>query len=714
MGFIRFFLLSSAASLPTLAAAQSVDVPQQREANPVGLAEILVTAQKRSENLQNVPIAVSAISQEALASKGIGNVLDLQQAIPNLNISNANGVVNTSIRGVGSNGIAPGFENSVAIYIDGVYVASQVASLLNLTNVSQIAVLKGPQGTLFGRNATGGVLQIVTRQPTEQSVAEGTIGYGNYQTLNGAAYIAGPIAKDLNADIAFYGISMGKGYGNSQVTGHDLYRIKHDITVRSKWVWTPSSLTRITLIGDYSNTSNSINAVIPVPGTVSGYNPAGGPQPDLGYDSLSDTRNFVRGWAAGGTLILDQKIGTLSLTSISAYRESRYRSLFDIDGSNFAAGDSGEYTWPDKQFTQEVQLQSNASGPLKWTVGGYYYLGKAEYDPLIVELDSIGLRLNVVDRLRTESIAGFAQGTYELAQDTNFTLGARYTHETRKVYDGVTDSSFGRVTAPDIKVTFNKLTFRVALDHRFSRDVLAYASFNRGFKSGGFNLSNPGTPAYRPETLDAYEVGLKTDLFDRRVRLNVSGFYNRYSDVQSQILSGGVILIVNAAKATTYGLDADIQAQVSPNFELTGGLGLLSAKYDFYPNAVISTPVGGTPVSFGSAKGNQLPLSSPVTASIGIRYHVPLASGEVSFSPTLSYNSGQYFESDNVIKQGAYALLNAGIQWSSADEHFSLSLYGRNLTDKRVVSWASTTPNGTHVSNYAAPRTYGITAGFKF
>jgi iron complex outermembrane receptor protein len=703
-------------TISTNAYAQSSDNDQSV------LREIIVTAQKRSENLQNVPIAISAITADDLESKGVGGVLELRQAVPNLNFGNANGALQASLRGIGSSAIQPGFENSFAIYIDDVYIGSQNHSFLNLSNIAQVAVLKGPQGTLFGRNATAGVMQVTTRTPTTEPIVEGTLSYGNYQTISGTAYMSGAIAPNLNADFTFYGKHQGEGFGENLVNGKDPYRIKHDIAARSKWVWTPSDDTKLTLIGDYSDFYNTLNAVTLLPGTVSGYAPAQGPAPDRGYDIAVNTRNLRKGWNAGGSLRLDQNLGDVSLVSITAYRESETSIVFDFDGSDYEPGTDSFNRQPEWQFSQELQLQSSSSGRFKWTVGGFYYRANASFDPSIIDLTTAGLLVTIVGKQRTESIAGFVQGTYEISDNTNLTLGGRYTHETREAFGGnvvrqiaATGTVIATVSPPDIKKAANKFTFRLALDHRFSSEVLGYASFNRGFKSGGFNVNSPGTPAYEPETLDTYEVGLKTDLLDRRLRVNVAGFYNKYSDVQSQILNAvGQLTIVNAAKATTYGLDMDFQARLSDSLDLNGGLGLLHAEYDSYPGAQFSTPLGGTPVTVGDAKGNRIPLASPITATIGFDYHRPLGSGKISLSSNLYYNDGQFFEADNVIEQKAYAYLNSTLKWVSADEHFSLAVFGKNLTNQRVIGWVATTGNGTHVGHFRAPRTYGVTAGFKF
>lgn len=269
--------------------------------------------------------------------------------------------------------------------------------------------------------------------------------------------------------------------------------------------------------------------------------------------------------------------------------------------------------------------------------------------------------------------------------------------------------------APDREKSYNKLTFRASLDHRFSRQVMAYASFNRGFKGGGFTTAQPGTDPYRPEVIDAIEVGLKTDLLDRRLRVNVAGFHYDYSDIQIQVLRGGSIGIINGPSAKIYGVDMDFQAVISDAFRLSGGVGWTHSRFGRFIGCQVGTPLGGTPVNVaGDCSGNQLPLASEWLANFNADYTVDLGSGSLNFNGNIYYIDGFYPESDNIVEQKAYAQLGASVRWTSEDEHFTLSAFGKNLTNRRVINFESTTADGTHAGFFSAPRTYGVSAGFKF
>ncbi len=712
--------------VPGSPATQSSIIDANNSEQTGGLGDIVVTAQRRSENLQNVPIAVTAVTGSQLARSNISNVLDLRNVVPSLNIVNSNNILQTSLRGIGSTAAAPGFENPVAIYVDGVYLGDQASAYLDFNNVSQVEVLKGPQGTLFGRNATGGLVQVTTRTPGQEFAAEGDISYGNYQTVTGNAYLAGPISSTLAADVAVRVVHQGDGFGTNLASGQSVYKVNHNVAVRSKWVFTPTDATKLTVIGDYSNSSDSLSPFSILAGTYSGFAPPPGTPgafkaPDLGYDVRLDTPSFKHGWSADGSVRLDQKLGSISLASITAYRSSRYSVSFDYDGSTLTPGEQVSYTQPAHQFSQEFQLSSPSQGRLTYVAGLYYYNAVGRYSPVFLGLDDAGVQITIRNTQRTQSLAGYGQATYELFDQTHLTVGLRYTTEKREAVDGSTAVfvepialALPVVYAPNQSARFNKLTFRVSLDHRFSTEVLGYLSFNRGFKSGGFNTGTPGTVPYRPETIDAFEGGVKTDLLDRHLRLNIAGFYYNYSDIQSQFLTGGAITVINAASAHLYGADVDFQALITDRLRLSGGFSAISANYRSYPNAPLGSLLGGTPSGIGSAAGNRLPLAAKLTTNFGLNYTMPLAGGTIDYGATVYYNSGFYFEADNNIKQGRYAQLAFTAKWTDASKRFSLGVFGKNLNNERVISFETTNPNGTHVGEYTAPRTYGVTAGFKF
>jgi len=302
---------------------------------------------------------------------------------------------------------------------------------------------------------------------------------------------------------------------------------------------------------------------------------------------------------------------------------------------------------------------------------------------------------------------------------TNLTLGIRYTHETKDITGIATTTevvggpSFGTVASPNQTASYSTPTWRLALDHRFSPDLMVYASYNRGFKAGGFNGQFPTDKAFLPETLDAYEIGAKSDLFDRRLRLDAALFYYDYKNIQVERFVGNEQSIYNGAAAEVYGLDVDFEARLTSNFTLSGGLTALHDRFTNFPDATISTQVPtGIVVTTGSAKGNRLPYSPDFSGSITGTYHVPTSFGEASFDASYSYNAGYFSQPDNILRQPAYSLLALGAGLK-LDNGVRVRAWVRNALDAKIynVLDAGTFDSGDALQ---APRTYGVTLSAKF
>lgn len=699
--------------------------PAAAAGSGVQLEEVIVTAQKRSEDLQNVPIAVNTLDAEALFESGVSDVTDLGAVVPGLNITSANGILNTSLRGIGSNGIAPGFENPIALYVDGVYYASSTANFLNVANVAQVAVVKGPQGTLYGRNATGGLVQVTTRDPSEGRQLQASLSYGNYESSAATVYLGGNLSDRVAADISVYAARQGEPWGDNPSTGGELYTFDNDVTVRSKWVFSLSDTTSITLTGDYSDLDSRMRGATVQPGTISGFTPALGSAPDLDYDIANDAPNWKKGHAAGGSLLIRHDFDGFSVSSLTAYRESEYRRSFELDGGPLPLA-YAEETWPDSQFTEELQIQSLGDSALTWQAGAFYFKGKAAFTPITLYANFLGANLSFFNRQSSESIAAYAQGTYAFSDKTKLTLGGRYTEETREAYDGSTSVyvipfqlQLPPEYADDMESTFDKFNYRVSLDHRFSDALLAYVSSSSGFKSGGFNTGSPGTAPYMPETVTAYEIGAKADLWDRRVRWNNAVYFYDYKDLQTQVLdTSGVIFIANAASAEIYGFESDLEWQATEALHVTAGISFIDSEYTSYPGALLSDPAGGVPSvidpSGVGAKGNSLPYAAEFTATLGADYSWSLPVGTFRLAVGGYYNDGYYFEADNVMEQDSFLDLTANVRWTSSSGRYWIGAYGGNLSDERIIGYGTTQSNGTHLLQWAAPLTYGITMGVSF
>ncbi|WP_260928138.1 TonB-dependent receptor [Novosphingobium sp. 9] len=706
-----------------------------------GLQEIIVTAQKRAENQQDVPIAVTAVSAATLENAHITDTSDLKAVAPSLNFSTAVGGFGLPrIRGVGSTGVGPGIENPVATYIDGVYISSPIGAITGLNDIAQVAVLKGPQGTLFGRNATGGLIQITTRKPSDTPTMSFRVGYGNYDTVTASTYISSGIAHGLAASLAAQYENRGDGFGVNVHTGNPIMT-QRSFTTRGKLRWdSDDGDTSAEISADYAKVSGVNPAFRPISLNVLGAY-AGGDKRDID----SDIDPVMRSRQYGASLTIDHDFGGASIKSISAYRNMRLYVAFDPDGTTedewafipgangpalgFAHGYLIENTQIDKSFTQEVQLLSNGSGPFSWVLGGFYMWSQGLYQPgrsTNAFLTSLGRYTDVDAQQKLNSLAGFAQGTYRLGEDTNFTAGIRYTHDRREgqgiriTYDA-NGNPLPVQTPPQgveesYKDTFPKVTWRLSLDHRFSPNVMAYASYNRGFRSAAYVVGNFGlatsitNKVLKPEVIDAYEVGLKTDLFDRRLRFNLAGYYYDQTNVQVMQIQNGIQTIYNAKGAHIYGLDADFQFEPIDHLLFTGGFNWTHARYTQFPNAqlTVPNPAGGNTLTTGDASGNRLQNVPDWTLSVGASYQI----GKVTIAGNYYHNDGWAADPDNRVWQPSYDLVDASITWKS-DKGLSLAVWGKNLTNQfyfQQLGASNFADNGVQ----ANPRTYGVTLGYDF
>jgi iron complex outermembrane recepter protein len=697
-------------------AASAVDTAAAPNEEQNSLSEIVVIAQRRAENLQEVPIAISAVSGKQLAAMAAANIAALADVTPGLQMNTNQGSLQPHIRGVGSN--IPDAENSVAMYVDGVYVASPSAALLSLNNIQQIETLKGPQGTLFGRNATGGALLVETRDPTPTFTTNMDVGYGNFQTATFNGYVADGVAPGLAADVALHVSHQGQGYGRNLDTGSDIYQTNLDLALRSKWLWAPSDADSVRVIFDYSRRYGSSASPDYIPrGTYPSFleyptvtTPAPRPYDINTFLDPSDSLD-----SGGASARIDHSMSWAKLVSISAYRQQSFDVQFDI---TLTPATSIRVPLPfppftaiiplptvnalakDKQFSQEFQLVSPDDSNLRWLnwVAGLYYFHDREQ------------QVNSFSEVSTDSYSGFGETHLEFIPGSHLTLGLRYTDEEKQL--SVSPGYIGTVT-PAPTTWFSQLTYRLGLDHKFDNGTLIYLSRNLGFKSGGYNSTQPSLPNYAPEILKAYEVGAKTELLEHRVRLNGAAFYYDYTGIQlTKLTTSNQVQYYNGPPATSYGADLDLQAQVTQALRLDLGASYIHGRFTSdtppvqynVPNPAF--PGGSTP-SFGSADGNQLPDTPEWTASLGLSYLIPTPRGDWTLDAQYLRNSGFYGEADNQLRQPAYDNLNSALHWHVNNGPFTVSLWCRNMTNSLVYTAVAGNFLAS-LAQYAPPRTYGV------
>lgn len=667
--------------------------------------EIVVTAQRREERLRDVPISITAVNAERVESAGITDVVSLPALIPNFSVQVAVSGYTPSLRGVGSSqtGAAPNEEQPVATYIDGVYIAAPVGvSTMQFNNIERIEVLRGPQGTLFGRNATGGVVQIVTREPSQEFQGQLTAGYGNYDTISGKAYVTGGLGNGIAADIAVVYEDRNDGFGRNFTTGRETF-LNENLGLRSSLLLTPTGRTKIRVTGDYTHSDYWGPEFQLVPGITGADGVSTNPGPFNGLGERPIRAQFEN-W--GVAAHITQELGAVDLVSISAYRSLEGTVDWDQDMTS-APLVAAQFHPRLDTFSQELQLRSPSTGPLEWMLGLYYYWGKGGYDPTYIDNRSTTSGVQT-----TNSYSAFGQATYTLTDSTKVTAGLRYTIEDQSM-DWYQVSPAGAVTYDDVsKQEFDALTWRLVLAHEFSPQVNGYLSYNRGVHSGGFVSGSPGTPGYDPEYLDAYEIGFKTDLFDRRLQFNIAAFYYDYRDMHVKSLLTGSSLTQNAASAELYGVDADLTFRASRNLSLFAGLGTVRSEFREFPAATAISPTGVR--SAIDAKGNEAPGAAPFTGSLGANLELPLAGGTFFATSTLSYNSGFYVGPDNRLEVPDYALLSGTMGWRSENDRYEVRLWARNITDSTYYIWRIEQATVRDAQAQGPPRTYGIELTAKF
>lgn len=694
---------------------------------PAQLEEIVVTAQRRSEKAQSVPVAISTFSAKMMTNLQITSSRDLANFVPGLNITRANVASVPFLRGVGNFTATPGNEAAISTYVDDVYYASPAASTFSFNNTSRIEVLKGPQGTLFGRNAAGGVISIYTRDPTSNPEVQTSAGYSNYNTFSGSFYGSTGLAPDLAVDLSVYAQRQGDGWGHNTFNGLDTY-LSNEISVRSKMVYAPSSTWKIRIIGDFDKTRNDSSSVLNIiPGT----------RTLLGYDTAPEFFSTSQNFSSiglqqqyGASLRIDHDLDWVTATSITAWRRSTGAGHQDTDVSplNYS---SSAFSPKQTTTTQEFQLASPAGSKIKWIVGAYLFLDNAGLNPIEQfgppYIAHPGSTQDVFSVQHTTSYAGYSQVTVPVFANTNVTAGLRYTDDRRSIDARFIDLNGVQFNQVHQSADFPKVTYRVSVDQNLAKDMLLYASYNRGFKSGNYAVNSPAAAPVKPEVIDAYEVGLKSELLNRTLRVNLSAFYYRFNDLQVQeSLAAGTILL-NAASATYKGADLELNYVVTERLSLIGAFEVLQAKYLSFPAAVFNYPCtsikipgcaksvngGGYYVLPGNAAGKRIPYAENGSATVSATYEIPVGPGHFLLTGSTAYHPGFYFDVQNTLEQRAYALFDASVSWSSSGDIWNLKVWGKNLADEHY--YAQQQVNATS-ANYSAnaPRTFGFTIAYRY
>ncbi|MGE4431299.1 MAG: TonB-dependent receptor [Sphingobium sp.] len=739
---LRIMLAStSAMAMPMAAFAQdgAAAQPDQETATSgrsVGLEEIIVTATRRAESLQRVPLTVTAMTETGLRDAGIQNSRELQIATPGLTFNQAGGgFAQPYIHGIGTEITTPGGENSVPIFIDDVYVSQSLLGVQQLGGVERVEVLKGPQGTLYGRNASGGAINIQTKNPGNDPEGDLSASYGNYNAIKLQGYVSVPLSESLAANIAAT-FEDRDGFGKSLNTGQDINDL-HYYSVRAKLRYHPTDNFEAILTGHYFDkddkdhigyTYTTAFGTSPVPVAV-GANVTYNSQ-DL-YTAYNNLGSRVQ--AGGANLRLKVELGDTTLTTVSSYAKMKNRIGVDYVSASLPVFNFQAITEA-RTFTQSIYVNGRI-GDLTWT-GGIQYLN---------DISSFGPNFAYVSgpaepdtaayaSIKTESIAGYAEGTYAFNDIFKITGGVRLNRDRKtqrrlQIYGG---PGLGNIDSPNEGAgtllsstprngrTFNSFTFKISPQAQITPDLLVYAKVETGFKSGTFNSLVAGD-SVKPERITSYEAGFKSELFDDRVRVNLSAFLYNLKDLQIFYLNpqNGTTLIQSAPRSRIWGADLEVMAKLTEGLTLSAGATYLNAKYrDYVANSVYAPDPGGpgNQALFGvDVSGNRMQRAPEFTGNIRATYDFPLPdeSGKLKANVQYYYSDSYYGDAIERFKIDSFDVVNAGLEYTLPGDRLSLEVWGRNLFNKFYFTYATVDPFGDRASP-SDPRTYGATVRYKF
>lgn len=745
-------LLAISAGNVSAQVADAASAPAVADAQP-GLEQVTVTVTRRATSLQQVPGSIQSISSSTLTDLGIQAVSDLPALTPGLVTAKAATVV-TFLRGVGINSSGFTTEAPVAIYLDGLYMPNPASGVFSFNNIERIEVLKGPQGTLYGRNSTAGLISVVTREPEKQPRMDLSVGLESYNTKNLGFYGSTPLAENLFFSLSAISSTQGTGWGRNVFTGSEIMK-KDERGAHMKLLWKPAPGTKVTLSGFYDHNNSDIGLVSPLfPGSVG----VDGTRSLGNYEYA--TRRDPRGITEQSSIALkvEHDAGFANFVSLTGYQNARSAQDFTSNGipGNPVLGQSAvenTLTGNSKAMSQEFQLSSKPSAsPFDWLAGAFFFkndtaIGQDIWSTCVGTVCAAApLPTRIAAFPTTRSSSVYADGTYKILENTRLTLGLRYTDDTKGL-SGVQmplagkpnsvaalpptavlhpgDPYAGNPAGIPTSISFPKTTFRAVLAQDLAKDVNAYLSFNRGFKSGEYNPGVFNNPPSKPETLDSIELGLKSQFFERRVRLNASVFNYDYKDMQLRSTAPpappGGFLQLNAANASVKGVDLDFSYRATSSLTLNGGFEYLDAKFEtftggtcFKPRTIAGPVLGGVTASACDLSGYAMPNAPKFSSSLGFKYSVDTAGGPLVLTANDQYRSDYPFVADGSLQNKAYHVVNASATWTPPNDHFDIQLYAKNLTNSYYATGATGGVVGSNVMYPGAPRTVGITLSYHY
>ncbi|WP_380872368.1 TonB-dependent receptor [Sphingomonas sp. DBB INV C78] len=697
--------------------------------------DIVVTANRREENIQSVPAAVTAVGGDALLLQGIQSAGSIERVVPNLIANGVTGRVQPRwyIRGVGSQDPGVLVVSPVGVYVDDVYLNSPYAQGFPLFDLERVEVVRGPQGTLWGKNTTGGAINFVSRKPDYRSDGYASVEIGNYQSriFEGATDVT-VIPDKLAIRIAGRSEANG-GWVESATTRKDVGKLNDD-ALRLSLRADLSETVQLTAIGRYRNYRGPNTYFIGVAA------PTGVTKPgDVGHidrytvgDSAADNYDNVENF--GGQIQVDADLGGVSLISITAYDDLDRAALQNVDAFNYTVR---AFAGIDQnQFSQEFRLVSDERGTFNWIVGAHYFhenLGAENNRAIFPNPSNTQSYRSVQIDQKTDSYAIFGNATWSISDRLRITAGLRQTWETKKIdlnaYVG-SNPSFSRfdprlgtdaVTTPlvvgatqDEKKSWDGTTWDLTPQFDLADNALLFLRFARGFRSGGFNggaFIQSAVATVDPETVTDYEAGLKSTLFDGKLIANLTAFYYDYENIQANVLTTGPAGLVsrlrNAGKGRAKGFEVELKATPIEGLSLYGNFGFLDSKYTDFET-------GGAP-----ANGNSFANAPRYTASLGAEYRIDIGDGHAILPQAdWSYRSTTYFTSnaqnDPNQAQDGYGIGNLSLSFLTRDDRIRVTGFVRNVGNEKYLLLGLPYLSGFYTYVYGQPRTYGGSVAVRF
>lgn len=704
--------------------------------NTGGVTEIVVTAQKESQNIQDVPISITAVTGEMLEAAQVNSVIDLSNTLPNVQInsfSNSPDSAVFTIRGIGVNDADPYVGTTVSVVVDGVVVGVNTAALLSLFDIDRVEVLRGPQGTLFGANTTGGVINVVTKQPTGEFGGEAQFVYGNYGQIEANASLNFPISENVAGKISVLHNS-NNGYFRNYLDGERLGA--RNITSLRGYLKFEVGNYDATVIGEYTATRNDSQTGVLVAGPGELFFTPGETEDPFDFRRGQSTDQPNSNDRDSYSITLTQNVDTSlgMLTAITNYREYD-NLLFSDDDAVTAVLLQTRREISHHQFSQEIRNLVDVTDTTRLIVGAFYF-EQAYFLDQAGKLDGFlpGLGQPQTQDQENWSASVFAQAYQELTPELTLQAGIRYSHEETEAISTSANSinvagpsQFGDPLIPGTLVvasgeeSWDNVGWKVGLDYQATPDVLLYGYYARGFKSGGFTgriVIAEDIGPFDPEELDTFEIGIKSDLFDRRLRLNVSAFLNKYNDmqvVQNITFPSGAnsATITNAGKSESKGFEIEATAVPVEGLTLTGALAYLDAEYKEYDTQVLDATGALVPVSFA---GNRLMNSPKWNGAAGFNWEGQVGPGTLNLGAQYSYTSSKFTSFTNlpVERVPSVELVNAHMSWSPDNSGLTIGVWARNLFDEEYFNQKLNLTGIGTLASIGAPRTYGVDLRYSF